>query len=266
MTTISDLSKLPVLKDWSYTTPTTSGGLSDFGRTFPNSSDWSSSDSSTSDLTNSFKQFTIRYEIDDSLFAATKIDRQTLSRMLQSQANWQMQKYIEAEKLKRVEVDTGVDIDLALPDGHVIKVKSDGSFAIENKDAKVTYKACNMREFNRYVNASDLVEEFIRLLGRLGCKQSQVLNVPIELFINFLILKAAEADNVTPPPDVPKLENHPLLPSPRHDARCLFCKRFICRTFAYDGFNFCNGDHAQRYWERMDVKTKDKIQSPQLCR
>lgn len=137
--------------------------------------------------------------------------------------------------------------------GHVLKVKPDGNFEIVDKDTKVIYKACTIREFNRYINASDLIEEFIRFVGKLGCRQSQVMNVPLGLFINWLVLRAAESDGEEPPSDVPRLENHPQLPSSRYDKKCLLCRRFIPLSLAIEGFNFCSGLHANEYWNRRHV-------------
>lgn len=54
------------------------------------------------------------------------------------------------------------------------------------------------REFNRYVNASDLLEEFISDMARLGMTQAQFLALPINAFITWLVLKAAQADGESP--------------------------------------------------------------------
>ena len=74
------------------------------------------------------------------------------------------------------------------------------------EDGRMIHKVSKIREFNRYINASDLVEEFIRFIGKLGAKQSEVLSTPLELFINFLVLKAAEEDN-DPLPEAPQIES-----------------------------------------------------------
>lgn len=91
-----------------------------------------------------------------------------------------------------------------LPDGTRISVNGDGNFQLDDKDAKVVYKANRIREFNPYVNASDLLERFIEEAGRLGVEQTRMLKLPVEAFINWLIREAAKKDG-------DKLDGLPLL-------------------------------------------------------
>lgn len=81
-----------------------------------------------------------------------------------------------------------------LPDGSKVVIDFNGNYEIIDKNAIVTYQANNIREFNKYVNASDLLESFIRDVGKLGVKQKDIFSLPIDLFINWLIVKAAEKD------------------------------------------------------------------------
>lgn len=74
------------------------------------------------------------------------------------------------------------------------------------------------REFNRYINASDLLEEFIRWVGEQGASKEELLAMPMEFFVKWIILKACEDEG----PDVPKLA----LPQ----ARCIGCQRFMRRA------------------------------------
>ena len=151
-----------------------------------------------------------------------------------------------------IEISPGQELDVILPDGALIKVKKDGSYKIEDKDAKVTYRANNIREFNRYINTSDLLEEFIRDCGKFGARQNQVLHVPIELFINWLIIKAAEEDGDKPPKDVKLLEDSArLLPSSHH--RCLWCGKFITNDRFELGVNFCDEIHAYLYMRKHSI-------------
>lgn len=91
------------------------------------------------------------------------------------------------------------------------------------------------RVLNRYLNASDLLEEFIRDLKPLGVKQDEVLNVPIELFINWLVIRSAEEDGI---------EDHdaPALPDliERND-RCKSCGRYVTNSIRKSQNLFCNG-------------------------
>jgi len=97
---------------------------------------------------------------------------------------------------------------LELSDGTVIKVDINGNFEVLDKDAIIIYKANRVREFNKYVNASDLLENFIEDLGKVGIKQGEVLTIPIEMFINWIIHKAAEQDGDEIPQDIPSLEDN----------------------------------------------------------
>jgi len=89
-----------------------------------------------------------------------------------------------------------------LPDGSELLIDHQGNFKILDDDAKITYLGNRIREFNKYINASDLLEEFIRDLGSFGVRQGDVLGVPVEFFINWLIHKAAQQDGDPPPEDL----------------------------------------------------------------
>jgi len=139
---------------------------------------------------------------------------------------------------------------LILPDGHVIEVDANGNFTILDDDAIVTYKGNNVREFNKFINASDLLESFIGDLGVLGVKQDEVLNVPIEIFINWLIFKAAEQDGDDIPQDVPQLESS--VTQHKHP-KCLCCGKFIKKTLVEHKIHFCNPDHHEQYLKRIGI-------------
>lgn len=76
------------------------------------------------------------------------------------------------------------------------------------------------REFNRYINASDLLEEFISFLGVEGVKQREVMDMPLQLFIQWLIIRAHEADGEKPPIQL-------ALPEPKKAHRCLGCGKYM---------------------------------------
>lgn len=96
-------------------------------------------------------------------------------------------------------------------DGTVIEVDGVGNFLIKDEAAQITYRATRMRDFNRFVNGSDLVGEFIEDLGKLkdqsggsaNVTQEQAAGAPMEMFIRWLVHKAAEHDKEEPPQDVP---------------------------------------------------------------
>lgn len=105
-----------------------------------------------------------------------------------------------------------------LPDGAKINIRADGGYTIEDKQAKVVYRANRVREFNRYINASDLLEEFIRFAGAEGVRQGEFMRLPLKLFVAWLIVRAAEADGEPSP--APALAD---LRKPH----CVACGRFI---------------------------------------
>lgn len=136
-------------------------------------------------------------------------------------------------------IEDGVPCNVHLPDGSVLMVGSDGSFTINDKDAKVTYRANRLRDFNPFINASDKLEGFIKLCGALGVKQDEMMQMPVKLFIGWLIIEAARADGEQP--DVNLLDGI-------HDhvrPRCT-CGRFIARERIRKKVFFCRPECMER--------------------
>lgn len=77
------------------------------------------------------------------------------------------------------------------------------------------------RNFNKYINASDLLEEFIRYAGDAGVRQGEVLALPLDLFVKWLIIRACEEDEEEP--------NVTLELGPAPQPRCLGCQQFMRR-------------------------------------
>lgn len=148
------------------------------------------------------------------------------------------------------DIDVAPNSKLKLPDGHVIVVDALGNFEILDDDAQVTYQGNNVLEFNKYINASDLLEAFIKDLGGLGVKQGEVLDVPINLFINWLILNAADQDGDDTPDDVPRLESSV---KPHKHPKCLCCGKFIKKTLVEHKIHFCNPKHHERYLAKVGI-------------
>lgn len=126
-----------------------------------------------------------------------------------------------------------------LPDGAKLFIDFNGNYEIIEHNAKVTYKANSNREFNQYINTSDLLEDFIGDLGALGVKQGEVLEVPLEAFINWLVLKAADADGEPVPVGVPMLE------APRNE--CRYCGVGLEGKFRELGMGFCSVGHFEAF-------------------
>ena len=98
------------------------------------------------------------------------------------------------------------------------------------------------REFNRYINASDLLEEFIRYAGSQGVTQREVLTLPIDLFIKWLILEASEFDGEDAPDDV--VVDFPA----RH--RCRGCGKFLSSRLREIEMNYCADECVERRLQR----------------
>ena len=142
---------------------------------------------------------------------------------------------------------------LLMPDGTRIRMGHNDRYTIEDENAKVLYKGCDKREFNKYVNASELLGDFVGDLGKIGVIQSKVLKTPIEYFINWLIHRAAEQDeDEHAAKDVPTLiESKPALVV--YKPRCKYCCKFITKKRADSGINFCNAEHMTKYEMKMGL-------------
>lgn len=143
---------------------------------------------------------------------------------------------------------------LGLPDGSKLIMDDMGNYRIEDAQAKVKYQANRVREFSPHLNASDLLADFVRYVGTLGVKQSEVLGLPIELFINWLIIEAAERDRDPVPADVVPVAKHTKLLEVRKP-KCLQCGRFIPLLHNRNRFPFCNPGHAAKHLDGFAPQT-----------
>lgn len=142
-------------------------------------------------------------------------------------------------------------IKIDFKDGSKLFVDEQGNYRIDDKNAKVTYRANRNREFNQYVNASDLLEEFIRFLGKnYGIRQGQIMDVPIQVFIEWLIVQAAIKDGDEYGDDQKLLEMG-AKQEKRWYRRCKCCGRFIHKKFYDAGIFFCDESCMGRYKERI---------------
>jgi hypothetical protein len=162
--------------------------------------------------------------------------------------------YNVTPRINNGKIALGQSMNIELSDGTIIKIEKDGSFRINDKNAKTTYKANRVKEFNQYINASDLLEDFIKEAGLSGVTQGQVLRIPIGVFIHWLIFKAAEKDGDPVPDNIPRINNHPMLPAPKNKPRCRWCGRFISTVKQVAGIHFCNGRHMDRFLEKQIQK------------
>lgn len=157
----------------------------------------------------------------------------------------------------RLNVQPGIDYEIELPDHTIISIKADGSYKIIDDGGKIKYKGNPLREFNPYINSSDLLEEFVDFVASVGgVSKKNFLNIPIELFIRWLVIRAAEADGDDLPEDQTSLLAHPaLLPAPKHahSAQCKCCGRFITKKRASHGILFCSTEHFDEFSQKMEV-------------
>lgn len=129
----------------------------------------------------------------------------------------------------------GEPCKVRLPDGGMLEVDADGSYRINDKDAKVIYRANRMRDFNSFINASDKLELFIRFCGAMGVKQDEMLDIPVKHFIAWLVVEAALAD--AEDVDV-VVETKRLTDALKIKPRCR-CGRFIPRKLVARKITFC---------------------------
>ncbi|MDO8683954.1 MAG: hypothetical protein Q7N50_10790 [Armatimonadota bacterium] len=131
-------------------------------------------------------------------------------------------------------VADGEKATIKLPDGTVIDIERDGSFVLNDKDAKIIYRANRLREFNKFINVSDRLEEFIAFCGQHGVRQGEMLDLPVRLFIGWLAIEAAKADK-EPEPDIKLLPDLRKCQTPR----CVNCGKFILREMPAMKIEFC---------------------------
>ena len=162
---------------------------------------------------------------------------------------WEDDCYAERDPPRNLSVLKNRTYDL--PDGAKLITDTDGNYRIDDADAKVTYRANRNRDFSPHLNASDMLAQFVRYVGSLGVRQDEVLGLPIELFINWLIIEAAERDQDPLPPEVVPIERRLIeVVKPR----CLSCGRFIPRLHQRHRFQFCHPQHAVIYARRLSQK------------
>ena len=138
---------------------------------------------------------------------------------------------------------------LHLPDGAIVKVSWQGDIEVLDKNAKVLYKPPKERDFNPYLSSSDLVEEFIRYCAGVGITKKEFRDLPLNLFLYWLIVRAAERDKEKADDVLLLLETSVRSVKEIAIHRCRFCGRFLRPVFAKYGVNFCSPEHMQRKME-----------------
>jgi len=156
------------------------------------------------------------------------------SSQAQQMAAWDTALVRDALRLMgECEIEDGEPCKIKLPDGGMLEVDADGSYRINDKDAKVIYRANRMRDFNSFINASDKLESFIKFCGELGVRQGEMLDIPVRHFIAWLVVEAARADGEE------TAEITPLLELSRYVKPRCSCGRFIPRKLVARKITFC---------------------------
>lgn len=143
---------------------------------------------------------------------------------------------------------------IMLQDGTIIHIDGKGNYRIEDKDATVIYKANRMREFNPFVNAGDLLSDFIDYVRKTipGVRRADIPDLPLQLFVHWLILEAATRDGDDAPKDiVPVPESRLLKGIVKPQCVLPSCRRYIKRRFSTAGFNYCNPQHAGNHGQLL---------------
>ena len=128
---------------------------------------------------------------------------------------------------------------IKMKDHTLLRIHDDGNFEIHDGAAQTIYKSNRIKDFNKYIEGSSLLEDFIKDCGTAGIRQSEFMSIPIEVFIHWLIYKAALKDDDPLPNGVYAPENHPETKKMKLP-RCLACGKFISPAFTEAGINFCN--------------------------
>jgi hypothetical protein len=158
----------------------------------------------------------------------------------------------EIEYLDLGHILKGKKFALKMVDGSMLQIDEKGNYFLEDQYQTRIYEANNRREFNRYINASDVMEQFITYLQDKGVKQVDFLNLPIEVFINFMIIQAAQKDGDPIPSDIVPPEIHPKLieSSKQEIPRCKYCGKFIEHKREKAGVKFCGEGHLFLFMNR----------------
>ena len=157
--------------------------------------------------------------------------------------SWAAAQNVPATITGNVKFALGQEADIGMPDGGRLLIRRDGSYQIDDSQARTVYKANRILEFNPFLNASDRVEEFIDYCKGFDITQAEFMALPLKTFLMWLIVEAAEADGM---PEAEEAERLAIEFKTRARPRCQ-CGRYIRRASAAKGLLFCNGGCYDRY-------------------
>lgn len=140
---------------------------------------------------------------------------------------------------------------LEMPDGSVIEVDEHGNWVIRGDDATIRHRAHWNRDFNPFVNAGELVADFIDYVRvEVGLRPELISQLPLGPFVNWLIIEAAERDGDPIPDGVrPLPEDRRLVGEIHPRCRRPGCGRFVRQDWARNGYLYCDdgGQHAAEH-------------------
>lgn len=144
-------------------------------------------------------------------------------------------------------IDVADKFDFKCKDGTVLHFDH-GDVTIQDENAKIIYKSNPIREFNKYLNASDLLEEFISFCDEQKVRKNEFMKLPIELFIMWLVVRAADQDGE--PDHTTQLLLEDASKKKRVQPKCGCCGKFLPKHKVEQGINFCNGEHLDRFMSK----------------
>jgi len=137
-----------------------------------------------------------------------------------------------------------------LPNGVRINLFPDDHIEIDEADGKQLYRTDATRGFNKFLNASDLLEEFIAYCAEQKMTRKDFAELPVSLFIYWLIVRAAENDGDPTHESMPLL-THAVSEQKFKPSHCKCCGRFLSTKSVSNGINFCSADHLQKFMDRI---------------
>lgn len=145
---------------------------------------------------------------------------------------------------------SNAETKLTLPNGTVVKINHDDTVVIDDSDARTLYKSPPSRGFNRYLNGSDLLEGFIGYCADQGLSKKEFTQLPIELFIYWLVVEAARSDGDPVDDTLPLLESAVSKVKIVYH-RCKCCGKFLSTKYKQKNIDFCSSEHFAIFMERQ---------------
>ena len=153
---------------------------------------------------------------------------------------------------KEIHIPDGTrsDAKFVLPDGTTIRINHDDTITVDDSNAKILYKSNPVRDFNPYLNTSDMLEDFIHWCAEQKITKDDFSTLPVSLFICWLVVKAAEADGEELA-DVTPMLTSAVRERKLHNHRCRCCGRFLSKKYESHQISFCSPEHMTKYMEKL---------------